>query len=376
MIILPELFDQGMQLLQVTVADEITLTFCATTPSAACPDCGTTSARIHSRYSRMLHDLPHRRRPVHLVLQVRRFRCQKSTCVRKIFAEQFPQLARPHAQRTLQLQEALCQVGMVLGGQAGADLGYQLGFSGSCDTILRLLRTYHLLETTPPKKVGVDDWAWKRGHRYGTLLCDLERGTAIDLLPDRSVETVAAWFQEHPGIELISRDGSSEYAAAALRGAPQAVQVADRWHILRNLGKALKSLLTVHFTAHRKKKTLQAGIDKEVNFPQERSRRLYPQQERLQQVHRDERLARYEQMMSLIKQGLTHRAIADQVGVGLTTIQNWLKAGSFPERKPREQSSQLDPYRAYVQKRRSEGYHNLMGIYRELQAQGYQGSCH
>jgi transposase len=374
MIIIPELFDQDLQVLQVTVADEITLTLCATSPTATCPDCGTISARIHSRYSRRLHDLPNRRRSVHLVVQVRRFRCQKSTCGRKIFAEQFPQLARPHAQRTLQLQATLCQVGMALGGQAGADLGSQLGLSGSRDTILRLLRAYQLPEATPPKKVGVDDWAWKRGHRYGTLLCDLDRGIAIDLLPDRSVETVAAWFREHPGVELISREGSYEYAAAAKKGAPQAIQVADRWHILKNLGKALASLLTAYFTAHRKKKTQEANRRKEIPFPQERSRKLSPQQAHLQQVHRDERIARYEQVMSLIKQGLTHRAIADQVGVGLTTIQNWLKAGTFPERKPREQSSQLDPYRSYVQKRRSEGYHNLMGIYRELQAQGYQGS--
>jgi len=165
----------------------------------------------------------------------------------------------------------------------------------------------------------------------------LQRGIAIDLLPDRAVETVAAWFQAHPGIELISRDGSAEYAAAALKGAPQAIQVADRWHILKNLGKALGSLLTAHFTAYRKKKTQETGARKDLTFAQERSRRLYPQQARLQQIHRDERLARYEQVMSLIKQGLTHRAIADQVGVGLTTIQNWLKAATFPERKPREQ---------------------------------------
>jgi transposase len=188
------------------------------------------------------------------------------------------------------------------------------------------------------------------------------------------VETVSAWFVAHPGVELISRDGSSEYAAAALKGAPQAVQVADKWHILKNLRKALAVLLTPHLTAYRKKKTPQSGTQKESTFPQDQARRLSPQQTRIQHLHRQERLARYEQVVALAKQGMKRRAIADQVGVGLTPIQNWLKAGSFPERKPREQSSQLDPYRPYVEKRRSEGYHNLMGIYRELRAQGYRGS--
>src|SRR5215469_9632219 len=126
--------------------------------------------------------------------------------------------------------------------------------------------------------------------------------------------------------------------------------------------------------AHRKQKVQAEGASKDALSPQDRPRRLWPQQAHIQHIHREERLARYEQVMALIKQGMKHRDIAAQVGVGLTTIQNWWKRGSFPERKPREQSSQLDPYRAYVQKRRSEGYHNLMGIYRELQAQGYQGS--
>ena len=193
-------------------------------------------------------------------------------------------------------------------------------------------------------------------------------------MPNRSVETVAAWFQKHPSIELISRDGSSEYAAAALKGAPQAIQVSDKWHILKNLGKALGVLLTHHITAHRKKKIQEAGIQKESAFSQDRSRKLSAPQAHIQHIHRDDRLARYDQVVALAKQGMRRRAIADQVGVGLTTIQNWLLAGTFPERKPREQSSQLDRYRSYVEKRQSEGYHNLMGIYRELQAQGYQGS--
>ncbi|MHB8595389.1 MAG: ISL3 family transposase [Ktedonobacteraceae bacterium] len=223
-----------------------------------------------------------------------------------------------------------------------------------------------------PKKVGVDDWAWNRGHRYGTLVCDLERGIPIDLLPDRSVETVTAWFKHHPGIELISRDRASEYAVAASKGAPQAVQVADRWHTLKNLREALEILLTHHFTTHQKKKTQEMAIEPGSSSPKKQPTRS-SQQTRIQQIHREERLARYEQVLALLRQGMTRRAIADQVGVGLTTIQNWRLAGTFPERKPREQVSQLDPYRSYVERRWSEGYHNLMGIYRELQAQGLCG---
>lgn len=220
---------------------------------------------------------------------------------------------------------------MVLGGQAGTRLGEELGFSGSRDTILRLIRTTILPQQVSPKKVGIDDWAWKRGHRYGTLVCDLERGIPIDLLPDRTVETVAAWLQKHPCIELISRDGSSEYAVAALKGAPQAIQVSDKWHLLKNLGRAVGLLLTRHFTAHRKKKTQEPGLEKLSVSPRDRSRKISAHQARIQQIHRADRLARYEHVVALAKQGMRRQAIADQVGVGLTTIQDWLLAGSFED---------------------------------------------
>lgn len=196
----------------------------------------------------------------------------------------------------------------------------------------------------------------------------------IDLLPDRSEETVTAWFAAHPSIELMSRDGSSTDAAAALRGAPQAIQVLDRWHLVKNLAKALQVLLTSHLTVHRKKKTQEAGLQKEFASVPDLERRLSPQQARIQSVHREERLARYEQVIALAKQGMSQELIARLVGMGHSTVSRWLQAGTFPERKPREQASQLDPYRSYIQKRQSEGYGNLMGIYRELQALGYQGS--
>jgi transposase len=268
----------------------------------------------------------------------------------------------------------LCHVGIALGGQAGTLLGSQLGLSGSRDTILRLLRAAEPPAAIAPKKVGIDDWAWKRGHRYGTIVCDLERGIPIDLLPDRSVDTVAAWFVAHPSIELVSRDGSSEYAAAARKGAPQAIQVSDRWHILKNLAKALQVLLTSHFTAQRKKKTQEAGKKQEFAFSQDRERRLSSQQTHIQNRYRQDRLARYEQVIALAKQGMSQEVIARVVGVGHSTVSRWLRVGAFPERKPREQASQIDRYRRYVQKRQAEGYQNLMGIYRELQSLGYQGS--
>lgn len=152
MITIPELFDQDLQILQVIIADEITFTVCATSPTASCPDCGTISTRIHSHYNRTVHDLPRSGRPVHLVLHVRRFRCQKRTCARKIFAEQFPTFTHPHAQRSIQLQASLCRIGLALGRQAGTRLGGELGISGSRDTILRLVRRSHLPEVTSPKR--------------------------------------------------------------------------------------------------------------------------------------------------------------------------------------------------------------------------------
>ncbi len=139
--------------------------------------------------------------------------------------------------RTKRLQEALRQLGLTIGGQAGADVGSELGISGSRDTILRLVRQSEQLVRSEPHVLGLDDWAWKRRLRYGTLICDLERGLPIDLLPTRAVETVSAWLQDHPSIAIVSRDGSSEYASAIKIGAPQARQVSDRWHLtVRRIG--------------------------------------------------------------------------------------------------------------------------------------------
>jgi transposase len=176
-------------------------------------------------------------------MHVRRFFCKKGTCAQKIFVERLPDLCHPYAQRTKRLQEALRQLGFTIGGQAGSDVGGELGISGSRDTILRLIRQSEQPAQPEPHVIGLDDWAWKRRLRYGTLICDLERGVPIEVLPDRSVETVSAWLKSHPSIDTVSRDGSSEYASAIQKGAPQARQVSDRWHVTKNLANCVSVLL-------------------------------------------------------------------------------------------------------------------------------------
>ena len=203
MIIIADLSDLIIE--QITVTNEVRITARAASPTASCPCCGTVSKRAHSHYQRSLRDLPASGRPVHLVMQVRRFFCEESTCRRKIFAERFPSLTLPRVKFTRRLQEALQEMGFELGGEAGA----------------RLVKQTQLPTTSSPRVVGIDDWSWKRGLRYGTLICNLENNRPIDVLPDRSVQTVSAWFEERPSVEIVSRDRSSEYAAAISKVLPR-----------------------------------------------------------------------------------------------------------------------------------------------------------
>lgn len=369
--------------------DATGITVLATTrrSGAVCPCCGVLTRRIHSRYLRRLADLPWHGLQVCLALTTRRFFCDVPGCSRRIFTERLPGTAAPSARRTTRLATALDALGLALGGEAAARLAQVLGMGGSGATIRRLVIAHGagVEHSVGPRVLGVDDWAWRRGRTYGTLLVDLERRAVIDLLPDRMPSTLAAWLRTHPGVEIISRDRGGAYAEGARAGAPDAIQVADRFHLVRNLGEAIDQAVTRHHAVvrevaramdHGPSVAILAGRRRRISgLPNNRggpSRAAQRSAER-----RARRVARYEQVIALHDARLTVAEIRRHTGLDRRTITTWLAAGRFPERQPRgvPPPRAVDPYRTIIQARLEAGLENASELARQLREVGYQGSA-
>ena len=336
-----------------------------------CPDCGRASRAVHSRYRRHPADLPSMGRRVHVGLRARRFYCRNAKCVRRTFAERLPELVAPHARRTTRLAEAQGQVGVALGGEAAARLLHRLAMPASPDTVLRLVRGLPLPAPEPPRVVAVDDWALRKGRSYGTIVVDLERRRAIDLLPDRTSMTVADWLQQRPGIEVVARDRSTEYARAAAIGAPKAVQVADRWHLLANVRDMLERWLA---RAHARLRRLPVPPGGNGRCPGQRTRAFRPSRTEAAggADSRARWLAAYEDVRRRHLAGEALLAIGRATGLARATVRKYAHAESFPEwavRRPGR--SILDPFIAHLEARMAAGCEDAMVLWREVQGQGY-----
>ena len=308
------------------------------------------------------------------MLTVRRFHCQNEPCPKRTFAERWPDILVAHAQRTERLNLALEAVAFALGGQAGQRLALKLHMPTSGDTLLRLIRRTTASPLDAPVVIGVDDWAKRRGRTYGTLVVDLERHQAIDLLDDRTAGALAEWLQQHPTVEIIARDRSGEYARGSDLGAPHAQQVADRWHLLVNLREAFERLLD-RLRSELRTYLWATTPEKQPELPRIRTRHRSQTEILARSGRRSRRLELHEKVPRLHRAGHTSGAIARRLKMSRTTAYRYLSIDNLSVPIDRQRSpSQLDPFVDYLSLRWQAGCRNASQLWREIQQQGYPGT--
>ncbi len=359
------------------------------TPFGTCPLCSGISSKVHSYYQRKVQDLPISGKTVRLYISIRKFFCQQSSCPRKVFAERFGSCLRPWQRRLERSNEQIQTIGLRCGSKPGARVCELTGLPVSASTVLRRLNTMAPAEVVTPKVLGVDDFAFRKGRAYGTVLVDLEKRVPVDLLPDREGKTLEEWLKAHPGVEIVTRDRSSVYASAITTACPDAVQVADRWHLLKNLSENLEKLL-----------------DSERSLIKEAARELSQEKAEEQQnsstthspavpgnggghsetvetasattasdqpAPTEKRYGHYKEVKRLRQQGHSAKGIARHLGISRNTVRKYLRQGSFVP-KTRVKRSNLIQYEDYLRKRWGEGETCLYTLYKEIKSMGYDGS--
>jgi transposase len=334
---------------------------------ARCWRCGRVSTRVHSRYRRHLANLPVSGRPVEVILMVRRFFCDHIDCSTCTFVEQVPGLTEPHARRSPGLQAALVAIGLALAGRAGSRLATQLGMAVSRSTLLRWIRALPDPPVGQLTILGVDEFALRRGHQYGTVLIDLAGGNRpVDVLLGRDAADFADWLRAHPGVQVICRDRAGSYADGARDGAPNAVQVADRWHLWDNLCRHMERLVAAHHTCL--PEPMRSTSDA-AGEPADLPLLQWPDTVRVANTRQ-----RYQQINDLREQGLSMRAIARRLDVNFKTVRRYVSAGSVEALLAGGvQVSVLDPFKPYLNDRLAEGARNATRLLAEITTQGYTG---
>lgn len=340
---------------------------------ASCPYCGKPSAKRHSAYERKPQDLPLSGKHVRLYLTVQRYFCHNPKCDHQTFAERIPAIVPFKGRRTTSLTEILRQVAFEVSAEVAARVLSYLKIQASGDTLLRVVRRTAMPPVTAPRILGVDDWAVKKGQVYGTILVDQEAHQVVDLLPDRSAETLEQWLRNHPGVEIVTRDRSHEYKVGIDMGAPNALQIADRWHLLRNLREMLERYLQ---SIYDELQDLPIADAHTFALTSKRSSFNRTKRERAAaQTSRQRRLAQYQHIQQLRREGYNISHIANVVGLNRKTVSKYYRATNFPERKQRSvEKSMLDPYLPYLIRLFDAGCTNAMQLWREIQARGYTGA--
>lgn len=357
------LIPNGLAVEQVeNIGGTIVVTAAARSRWADCPICHSRAERVHSRYVRDVLDLPCSGRAVRLQVITRRFRCDVATCRRRIFAERFGgDVLAEHARRTARLDCIVHHLGLALGGRPAACLARRLMLPVSNDTLLRTVRRRARSRTEPLAVVGIDDWAWRRNQRYGTIVCDLERRRIVTLLPDREIDTVAAWLAGHPGIRVVARDRGGGYGEATAKALPDAVQVADRWHRQENASAA--------FLASVKKpmKPIRRAVGATTITP-----KLLTSAERIQYDGYLRREETNKAVAAMAKAGVPIRQIVRRTGHSRKLVRQIVRGERTDIFRTRQNS--LEPHLPFLDSQWEAGCRCGAELWRRLRRQGYGGS--
>jgi len=357
--------------------------------SACCPRCGLESARVHGGYARTVADGAAGGRPVLIVLRVRRFRCRNPQCPAVTFAEQAAGLSERYRRRSVPLLAMLAGFGLELAGRAATRLAGTLGIAVHPATVLRLVAAAPDPQVTAaPDVLGVDDFALAKGYVYGTVLVDMRTGDVAGLLPDREAATLQAWLTAHPGAGIICRDRAGNYAEGARAGAPDAIQVADRWHLWHNLAEYAEKTVAGHRGCLKDQPGGADGHD--APGPADRPEQEPPGQAEGGQVPpdgfldacgRERRLVirtrqRHAEIHQRLDAGESLSAISRATGLDRKTIQRFARAGRAGELlgKATSRESKLDEFKPYLHQRWNEGATDAAALHAELQQRGWAGS--
>ncbi len=323
----------------------------ASHPTSCCPLCAQPAYSIKTHYRRVLRDAPCAGRQVHLVLTVRKCYCRNPSCSQKVCTERLPAFVEPWARMTIRCCQHITSSGLATCGNGGARLAARLGRQTTRPTNLRHIMSLSDVSARSVVYLGSDDFAFRRGYRFGTILVNLESHRVVDLLPDRLAETAAQWMRQQPDLAVVSRDRGGEYASAAREGAPQAIQCADRFPIVNNLTEAIQVLLARCQSEILAGKKPDGTDQDEQNKPILSIEEWRPPEpahvEKVRSARRAGRYARYQQVVVLSRQGMATKEIAGRLGMSDRTVRDWLKQGAFPEaQKRRKNQSSFDPFAA------------------------------
>jgi len=352
----------GLTIEQVAAApDRLVITAKPSARVACCPACGAPSGRLHSRYRRSLSDLPSQGRQVTVVVAARRFRCSDKECPQQIFAERLEATSGVvFARRTGRLEGIVHHLALALGGRPGQNFAKRLLLPASNDTLLRTLRRHESRSACPPMAVGIDDFAWRRGHRYGTIIVDLERRRIVDILADREAGTVAGWLAQRPSIRVIARDRGAGYRQAATEGRPDAVQVADRWHLMENASAAFLNAVQCSMPAVRK--ALGAGAVDPA---------FLTAAERRQHVGWLRRQQENEAITAMASKGMSIKQIVRQTGRSRQLVRRVMRGGRSDMFRPRMNA--LEPFLDKLEAAWTEGCRNGAALWRRMKSEGFTG---